>query len=140
MRVCQFRHFGLYCGASLTRRFSGRTILYSTDDDQAVKHAPVLLHTTSPGTYNLAKRRKLGRARGPAMTNSPKLPVEVVAQLRDLIHDLSNSIETIMQAAYLLNQLEMPPHGQKWVELVEESAQDAAHINRQIREVLREQR
>lgn len=74
------------------------------------------------------------------MTNSPKLPVEVVAQLRDLIHDLSNSIETIMQAAYLLNQLEMPPHGKKWVELVEESAQDAAHINRQIREVLREQR
>jgi hypothetical protein len=74
------------------------------------------------------------------MTNSPKLPVEVVAQLRELVHDLSNSIETIMQASYLLSQLEMPPHGKKWVELVEQAVQDAAQINREIREVLREQR
>jgi len=74
------------------------------------------------------------------MSNSPKLPVEVVNQLRELVHDLSNSIETIMQASYLLGQIESQSNGKKWVELIEEAAQDAAQINRQIREVLREQR
>jgi len=73
------------------------------------------------------------------MANSPKLPSEVVSHLRELIHDLSNSIETIMQASYLLGQLEMPGSGKKWVELIEEAAQDSAHINREIREVLRGQ-
>jgi hypothetical protein len=74
------------------------------------------------------------------MTNPQKLPVDVAKQMRELVHDLSNSIETIMQASYLLGQIEMPSHGKKWVELIEQAAQDAAHINRQLREVLRAQR
>lgn len=74
------------------------------------------------------------------MTNSQKLPPDATSQLRELVHDLSNSIETIMQASYLLGQLEMPSHGKKWVELVAEAAQDAANINRRLREVLRSQR
>jgi hypothetical protein len=74
------------------------------------------------------------------MNNPQKLPPEVANQLRELVHDLSNSIETIMQASYLLGQLEMPSHGKKWVALVAEAAQNAAQINRQIREVLRGQR
>jgi signal transduction histidine kinase len=71
------------------------------------------------------------------MSNSSKLPPEVVSRLRDLAHDLSNSIETIMQASYLLGQIELDPQGRKWVELIEEAAQDAAHMNRELREVLR---
>ena len=71
------------------------------------------------------------------MPNSSKLPPEVVSRLRDLAHDLSNSIETIMQASYLLGQSKLEPHGKKWVQLIEEAAQDAAQINRHIREVLR---
>ncbi|PYX36062.1 MAG: hypothetical protein DMG81_16830 [Acidobacteria bacterium] len=71
------------------------------------------------------------------MPNSSKLPSEVVSRLRDLAHDLSNSIETIMQASYLLGQSKLEPHGKKWVQLIEEAAQDAAQINRHIREVLR---
>src|SRR5882672_4043901 len=54
----------------------------------------------------------------PIMTNPQKLPADVANQLRELVHDLSNSIETIMQASYLLGQLEIPSHGKKWVEVV----------------------
>ena len=71
------------------------------------------------------------------MANPSKLPPEVVSRLRELAHDLSNSIETIMQASYLLGQLQLDAPAKKWVELIEEAAQDAAHINRQLREVLR---
>jgi hypothetical protein len=74
------------------------------------------------------------------MTNPQKLPNDVANQMRELVHDLSNSLETIMQASYLLGQLDLPSHGKKWVELVAEAAQNAANINRQLREVLRGQR
>jgi len=81
--------------------------------------------------------RSLVCAQDLVMANVSKLPPEVVSRLRELVHDLSNSIETIMQASYLLSQLELQPHGKKWVELIEEAAQGAAQINKQLREVLR---
>ena len=81
-------------------------------------------------------RREFSR-RDPFMANPSKLPQDTVKRLRELVHDLSNSLETIMQASYLLGQLELPSHGKKWVELVEEASQEAAQVTRQIREALR---
>lgn len=64
---------------------------------------------------------------------------ETVAKLRMLAHDLSNSIETIMQASYLLAQVRLDNDSRKWLELIDKAAQDAAHVNREIREILRTQ-
>jgi len=66
-----------------------------------------------------------------------KIPAELSKQLRTLAHDLSNSIETIMQACYLLNQGKLDDTSKKWAELIDNGARDAAKINRQIRDVLR---
>ena len=74
-----------------------------------------------------------------AMENPRKLPQEVVTRLRELAHDLSNSIETIMQAVYLLAQLKLDANGKKWVSLLDQATQDAARINREIRDILRAQ-
>jgi len=74
------------------------------------------------------------------MSNPHEFPADVANHMRELVHDLSNTLETIMQASYLLGQLELPSHGKKWVELVAEAVQNAANINRQLREVLRSQR
>lgn len=68
-----------------------------------------------------------------------KLPEDVTVRLRSLAHDLSNSIETILQASYLLSQLKLDPNGKKWAQLIDTAAQDAARINREIREILRAQ-
>jgi hypothetical protein len=59
--------------------------------------------------------------------------------MRTLAHDLSNSIETIMQASYLLSQAKLDDANKKWVELIDAASRDAARINREIREVLRSQ-
>jgi len=59
--------------------------------------------------------------------------------LRSLAHDLSNSIETILQAAYLLGQSKLEANNKKWVQLIDTAAQDAARINREIREILKSQ-
>jgi hypothetical protein len=67
-----------------------------------------------------------------------KIPLELSKQLRTLAHDLSNSIETIMQASYLLGQAAgLDDTNKKWVELIDNAARDAARINREIREILR---
>ena len=71
------------------------------------------------------------------MAESPKMSQDLNKQLRTLAHDLSNSIETIMQASYLLAQAELDETNKKWLELVDNAARDAARINREIREVLR---
>jgi signal transduction histidine kinase len=71
------------------------------------------------------------------MEQQTKIPADISTQLRTLAHDLSNSIETIMQACYLLNQSELDPTAKRWAEMIDAGARDAAKINRQIRDVLR---
>ena len=75
----------------------------------------------------------------PAMEESKNTQSEAVTKLRVLSHDLSNYIETIMQASYLLAQAKLDDDSKKWLGLIDKAAQDAARVNREIREILRSQ-
>jgi hypothetical protein len=68
-----------------------------------------------------------------------KMPLTANKQLRSLAHDLSNSLETIMQASYLLAQAELKESDKKWLSMVESASRDAARISREMREILRAQ-
>ncbi|MGH9566640.1 MAG: hypothetical protein ACRD4I_11680 [Candidatus Angelobacter sp.] len=68
---------------------------------------------------------------------TPKIPAETNAKLRNLAHDLSNSIETIMQASYLLAQMQLDENARKWSELIDKAGRECARINREIRDILR---
>jgi signal transduction histidine kinase len=72
-------------------------------------------------------------------TGTAVMQPEVNTKLRALAHDLSNSIETIMQASYLLGQAQLDDNSKKWLELIDNATRDAARINREIREILRSQ-
>jgi signal transduction histidine kinase len=76
--------------------------------------------------------------RQPTM-GTDKIPAEINSKLRALAHDLSNSIETIMQAGYLLSQSQLDETTRKWAGLIDTAARDAARINREIRDILRSQ-
>jgi hypothetical protein len=82
---------------------------------------------------------KRGNVVQPAMDETSKVPTDTVAKLRTLSHDLSNYIETIMQASYLLAQAKLDDNNKKWLELIDKASQDAARVNREIREILRAQ-
>lgn len=73
------------------------------------------------------------------MEDSRKLPRDVTTHLRKLAHDLSNSLETILQASYLLGQAKLEGNGKKWTELIDTAAKDAARLNREIRDILKSQ-
>jgi murein L,D-transpeptidase YcbB/YkuD len=68
---------------------------------------------------------------------SSKIPTEVVTRLRSLAHELSNAIEIVMQAAYLLGYAKLDEDTQKWLAVVDSASRDAARINRELRDILR---
>lgn len=60
-----------------------------------------------------------------------------VAQMRTLAHDLSNALEAILQASYLLSQAKLDENNHRWARLIESSSEQAAKINRELRKLLR---
>jgi len=62
---------------------------------------------------------------------------EEVTRLRALAHDLSNALEAILQASYLLSHGKTETDGKKWARLIETSSEQAASINREMRKLLR---
>jgi K+-sensing histidine kinase KdpD len=60
-------------------------------------------------------------------------------ELRALAHDLSNALETIMQATYLISQSGPPENTRRWVELIDQASQEAVKINQKLRQLLRSQ-
>ena len=84
--------------------------------------------------------RKAGAAR--AKTEARKSPVkngkkEQIAGIRALAHDLSNALEAILQASYLLAQSKLDDDPRRWAQLIDSSSQQAARLNREIRQLLR---
>jgi DNA-binding MarR family transcriptional regulator len=74
------------------------------------------------------------------MPNPPnKIPAELAKELRTLAHDLSNSLETIVQATYLISQSGPPDNIRRWVELTDQASQEAVKINQKLRQLLRSQ-
>jgi hypothetical protein len=68
-----------------------------------------------------------------------KIPRETAQELRRLAHDLSNVLETILQASYLVSKSELPENSRRWVEMIDQASQEAVRINRKLRELLRTQ-
>src|SRR5438270_13777727 len=71
------------------------------------------------------------------MSRPKKLPREMTAELRHLAHDLSNALETIIQASYLLGQTRLDSNGKRWARMIESAVDDAARITRSTPEILR---
>jgi nitrogen-specific signal transduction histidine kinase len=66
-----------------------------------------------------------------------KIPTEVARELRTLAHDLSNALETIVQATYLITQAGPPEDSRRWVQLIDQASQEAVRINSKLREIMR---
>ena len=71
-----------------------------------------------------------------SLTAKNEKPAEI-AQMRVLAHDLSNALEAILQAAYLLGQSKLDDDPRRWAKLIDSSSQEAARLNREIRKLLR---
>ena len=70
---------------------------------------------------------------------SNEIPPELAKELRTLAHDLSNALETIVQATYLISQAGPSENSRRWVEMIDQASREAVKINNQLRQVLRAQ-
>ncbi|HVC89064.1 MAG TPA: hypothetical protein VND66_00455 [Acidobacteriaceae bacterium] len=72
-----------------------------------------------------------------SLTNTARIPPELSAEIRRLMHDLSNALEIVLQAGYLLNTAEIEGPVKEWIGLLDGGAQQALKIHQQLREFIR---
>jgi hypothetical protein len=91
------------------------------------------------GGRNLHRRESAHPGLGDTMPNaSEKIPADLATELRKLAHDLSNALETIVQAAYLIGQSNPPEGSRRFVALIDNATKDAVKINQNLRQLLRD--
>jgi hypothetical protein len=69
---------------------------------------------------------------------SPKaIPEQQAKELRRLSHDLSNALEIVLQTSFLLGTIPLDDDAKKWRSMLDNGVQQAAELNRQMREYVR---
>jgi DNA-binding MarR family transcriptional regulator len=68
--------------------------------------------------------------------NAPSIPAEQAKEIRRLAHDLSNALEIIVQANYLVSTMSQEEATKQWVQLLDSGVAQAAAINRSLREYI----
>ena len=74
------------------------------------------------------------------MTTAPQprpIPEEQAKEMRRLSHDLSNALEIVLQTSFLLGTVPLDEDAQKWRGMLDNGVQQAADINRRLREYIR---
>ncbi len=126
MRVCQFRHFGTV----ILRGRAGRAATASvTKASTRVKHA-------GPGAGANSCMRKCSLLMTTASPVRP-IPDEQAKEIRRLSHDLSNALEIVLQTSFLLGTAPLDEEAKKWRTMLDNGVQQAAEINKKLREYVR---
>jgi hypothetical protein len=72
-----------------------------------------------------------------ASTQPKPIPEQQAKEIRRLAHDLSNALEIVLQTSFLLGTVELDDDAKKWRTMLDNGVQQAAEINRQLREYVR---
>jgi hypothetical protein len=70
-------------------------------------------------------------------TEAGIIPQELSTELRRLMHDLSNALEIVVQADYLLTTADTEEPVKGWIGLLDGGTQQALNIHRQLRDYIR---
>jgi len=87
-----------------------------------------------------ALTRYSGRSDPLLMTPPPPsrpIPESQAKEIRRLSHDLSNALEIVLQTSFLLGTVPLDEDATKWRSMLDNGVQQAAEINRQLREYIR---
>ncbi len=79
-------------------------------------------------------------AKNPENQQPSTIPPPIAEHLRTLLHDLSNALEIVVQAEYLLSTVvEMPEASKEWLGLLHKGTQQAIQLNQKLREYVHKQ-
>ncbi len=74
------------------------------------------------------------------MTSAPSprpIPEAQAKEIRRLAHDLSNALEIVLQTSFLLGTVPLDDDAKKWRTMLDNGVQQAAEINKTLREYVR---
>jgi hypothetical protein len=66
-----------------------------------------------------------------------QIPEELALEIRRLAHDLSNSLEIIVQTSYLLSMAELKAPADDWLRMLDSGVTKALDINLELREYIK---
>ena len=69
--------------------------------------------------------------------NTEQIPQQPAMRIRTLLHDMSNALEIVVQAEYLLSIAETPEMSKEWLGLLSKGTQQAMQLNKELREYVR---
>jgi len=71
------------------------------------------------------------------LSSQQQIPEEVAIEIRRLAHDLSNSLEIIVQTSYLLSMAELKEPASSWLRMLDSGVQKALGLNLELREYVK---
>lgn len=71
------------------------------------------------------------------LSSQQQIPEEVAIEIRRLAHDLSNSLEIIVQTSYLLSMAELKEPASSWLRMLDSGVQKALDLNLELREYVK---
>ncbi len=65
------------------------------------------------------------------------IPADLAIEARKLVHELSNSLEVIVQTSYLLGTLQLTEPGSDWLRMLDDGVRRAMDINLTLRDFMK---
>ncbi len=69
--------------------------------------------------------------------SNASIPEELSLEIRRIAHDLSNSLEVIVQTSYLLSMAELKEPAAEWLRMLDGGVSKALVLNEQLREYIK---
>lgn len=73
----------------------------------------------------------------PSSTTDTKIPEELALEIRRIAHELSNSLEVIVQTSYLLSLAELKEPAAEWLRMLDSGVSKALDQNSRLREYIK---
>jgi hypothetical protein len=70
-------------------------------------------------------------------STNPQIPEDIALEIRRLAHDLSNSLEVIVQTSYLLSMAELKEPASDWLRMLDSGVSKALDINLELRNFIK---
>jgi len=71
------------------------------------------------------------------LSSQQQIPEEVAIEIRRLAHDLSNSLEIIVETSFLLSMADLKEPASSWLRMLDSGVQKALGLNLELREYVK---
>ena len=102
-----------------------------------VSHTVPVELTTTDSNAGGAVDSLMSQSTTNTLPSQQQIPEEVAIEIRRLAHDLSNSLEVIVQTSYLLSMAELKEPASSWLRMLDSGVQKALDLNQELREYVK---